>query len=807
LAGSPPRALVYGDVDLNLIDGSAIWVQGVTQALIAAGCAVTLVLKAPVRTDRLIAPLRGLAGVTIRSPHADRLLEGLTESSLTVPQAVSVLRAVDAGGAGGPGGAGSAADAVGAGAAGPAGAAGVHDLVVLRGRALVAAAAKDGAFDGRLWAYLTDVPQAVPAMSPKHAEELTAIASASRYLLCQTEDLRCFLEGSVPAACGKSVLFPPVLPAEDIHRDPERPVASGSPLRLVYTGKFAPRWNTLEMTELPALVAARGVAAEVHMVGDKVHDDPKNASYKRRMRAALGEVGSPATAGVIWHGGKPRAEAMAIAASGDIGLSWRHPDLDASLELSTKVLEFGQLGLPVILNRTPMHEQLLGADYPLFAASIDDVADVAAAAAADPAMFALAASRTASASAEFTLEKAAGRLRTYLSRAVAVSSAPDADPDKPLRVVIAGHDLKFFKPLIAYFNLQPGLEVRVDQWKALGDHDEAVSKELAEWADVVICEWCGPNAIWYSRHKRKGQRLLVHLHRFELYSHYPGQVKIGNVDQVICVSDHYARLTREHTGWPTSKIVTVPNPLDVSQLDRSKLSGAEHHLGLLGIVPSRKRLDLALDVLEELRRDDDRYQLYVKGGMPWEHWWVWQNPAERDHYTSALRRVQRSPLLQGAVVFDDAGPDVPAWLRRIGFVLSTSDDESFHVAPAEGMASRAVPVIRHWPGAETIYDERWIRETTADMASLVASLADPAAWRAAGETAHQQVQSFELGTVCRTWQALLTSDLVPGSGSGSAIGTGTGTGTDSGSAGAAGSSGAAGVSGASGAARALQGTG
>ena len=70
MAGSRPSALVYGDVDLNLLDGSAVWLQSVTQALVAAGCAVTLVLKAPVRTDRLVAPLRDLPEVTIRSPHA-----------------------------------------------------------------------------------------------------------------------------------------------------------------------------------------------------------------------------------------------------------------------------------------------------------------------------------------------------------------------------------------------------------------------------------------------------------------------------------------------------------------------------------------------------------------------------------------------------------------------------------------------------------------------------------------------------------------------------------------------------------------
>ncbi len=55
-----PRALVYGDVDLNLLDGSAIWLQSVSQALATAGCDVTLLLKAPIRTERLLEPLRPL---------------------------------------------------------------------------------------------------------------------------------------------------------------------------------------------------------------------------------------------------------------------------------------------------------------------------------------------------------------------------------------------------------------------------------------------------------------------------------------------------------------------------------------------------------------------------------------------------------------------------------------------------------------------------------------------------------------------------------------------------------------------------
>ncbi len=715
------RALVYGDIDLNLIDGSAIWLQSVTQALARAGCAVTLVLKAPVSTSRLLAPLLAEPGVTVRRSFEEHLVDG--PGPLRAPAAAELLARLDADER--------------------------FDLVVLRGRALTAAVARNEAFAGRLWPYLTDVPQAVPGLTPQTADELAMIARAARYLLCQTEELRCFLEGSIPAACGKCVLLPPMLADIPAARGS---AAAGTPLRLVYTGKFAPRWNTLEMTELPGQLAARGVASELHMAGDKIHDDA--TGYAQRMRAALeGD-------GVTWHGGRSREEAMRLAASCDIGLGWRHPDLDASLELSTKVLEFGALGLPVILNRTPMHEALLGADYPLFAASLADVADAAAEVAADPARYRLAADRTSLAAEQFTLDRAADRLRGYLARAV---PARRADTDAPrLRVVVAGHDLKFFTPLLGYLRLQPDLEVRLDQWAALGKHDPAVSRELAAWADVVICEWCGPNAVWYSKHKRRGSRLLVRLHRFELASPYPGQVKIGAVDQVICVSKHYARLCRERTGWPETKVVTVPNALDVDQLDRPKLDGARFHLGLIGIVPSRKRLDLALDVLEEVRRADDRYLLFIKSGMPWEHWWVWQNPAEREHNAAALRRVQRSPLLRGAVVFDDAGPDVAAWLRRVGFVLSTSDDESFHVAPAEGMASRAVPVIRHWPGAETIYDMRWIHRGPAEMAASILSLEDDAAWRAAGTLAHGQAAgAFGLADVCRAWQGLLTTDLDP----------------------------------------------
>ncbi|MBD4478209.1 glycosyl transferase, partial [Xanthomonas citri pv. citri] len=71
-----------------------------------------------------------------------------------------------------------------------------------------------------------------------------------------------------------------------------------------------------------------------------------------------------------------------------------------------------------------------------------------------------------------------------------------------IRVVLAGHDLKFAGELVDLLRDDPGVELRIDHWQGLHRHDEAASRRLVEWADVVVCEWAGPNAVWYARHKR-----------------------------------------------------------------------------------------------------------------------------------------------------------------------------------------------------------------------------------------------------------------------------------------------------------------
>src|SRR5687768_14664486 len=88
------RALVYGHANMNLIDGSAVWVQSVVQVFAAAGCDVTLALKAPVQTERLLEPLLKNERVTIRRPYEERLV-GSKWPTMSPEQAVDVIRRLD----------------------------------------------------------------------------------------------------------------------------------------------------------------------------------------------------------------------------------------------------------------------------------------------------------------------------------------------------------------------------------------------------------------------------------------------------------------------------------------------------------------------------------------------------------------------------------------------------------------------------------------------------------------------------------------------------------------------------------------
>src|SRR5207249_9697953 len=184
-----------------------------------------------------------------------------------------------------------------------------------------------------------------------------------------------------------------------------------------------------------------------------------------------------------------------------------------------------------------------------------------------------------------------------------------------------------------------------------------------DWADVIVCEWCQANAVWYSRNKRAGQRLVVRFHRFELENDMPGLVDIDRVDLVVFVAEPARSLACGRFGWTgVGRQRVVWNAVDTRALDRPKSTNARTTIGLLGWVPRLKRLDRALDVLESTRAVDGRFRLLVKGNPSWLHPWIWRRESERWYVADLLERIRGTPQLRNAVAFDSFGP-VEEWFR------------------------------------------------------------------------------------------------------------------------------------------------
>jgi len=667
------RLALYADVNLNIIDGSAIWLTSLAEALAGwPGLELTVYLKAPEERDLLSRRLHRLPATRLVVPAGPLKINQALDSILKDDQQAR------------------------------------YDAVVLRGFHLAQQAADRVTLHQRLWVYLTDIPQTPAQMTDEALAALRRVADASEYLLCQTEELRAWLEAQVPEAIGRCILLPPMIPT------PPRVKPIGKVARrrrIAYAGKFAPLWEPLAMIAAFSRARQRYPDLELHVFGDKIHDPPDHPGFAARVRTAL-----EATPGLVWHRGVGREELLAWLAEMDLAWAWRHPTLETQTrELSTKVLEYGAVGLPVILARSAPNERVLGEDYPLFA---DDAAEATALLLAlddAPEEFTRAAQRAHAASAAFNLDEVranhlAEPLRLLQGRARIGTEVRRRR--QPLNVLVAGHDLKFLRQYTDYLRRIGDVRVRVDTWRWHEDHDEQVSRQLLSTADVIFCEWCLGNAVWYAENKSAQQRLIVRFHHQEQFTVFPARLRMERVDRLVFVSRHQEREVAARFGWKADQLCVVPNAVNVAQFDRPKLPRAFWNLGLLGPCPALKRLDLALDVLEALLECDDRFILYIKGHLPWEYAWLWSRAGEREYFEKQFERLRSSPRLRQHVVFDPPGPDVPAWFQKIGHVLSVSDFESFHLAAAEGAASRAVPWILDRPGAAELFHPDWVCDST-----------------------------------------------------------------------------------------------
>lgn len=263
-----------------------------------------------------------------------------------------------------------------------------------------------------------------------------------------------------------------------------------------------------------------------------------------------------------------------------------------------------------------------------------------------------------------------------------------------------------------------------------------------EWADTIFVDWCLGHAAMLTTLDPGSTRIIVRLHSYEAFTLYPHLIDMSRVDDLVFVSEPLREFTLDvvprlrQPGAPRTPVIT--NAVRLDRYRRPKTAEARFTLGLVGLGVIAKDPRWAFEVLRELRRRDERYELILIGkeldGTP--------TPTAAAYHEGYVRELAELEA-QGAVRRVGQTDDVPGALAQVGVILSTSVRESFHLGLVEGAASCAVPVVRDWPffagraaGARSIFPAEWIVETPRQAADRILEVtASEGTWRKAGEAA------------------------------------------------------------------------
>ena len=189
----------------------------------------------------------------------------------------------------------------------------------------------------------------------------------------------------------------------------------------------------------------------------------------------------------------------------------------------------------------------------------------------------------------------------------------DPDVSGP-NLVIAGHDLKFIDSYYSHLK-SLGHQVTTDHWEWGKPADLERTQSMMKTADVVFCEWGLANAVWYSKNIDADKKLIIRIHLQEINErakHFGKQINFENVDTFIFVSERVRQTALQMWDWPENKTTVIPNfVLDDEYILRKKPNDDVIRLGMVGIIPQRKRLDRAITLLENLLQNGHKATLSI----------------------------------------------------------------------------------------------------------------------------------------------------------------------------------------------------
>ncbi len=670
--------MVVANIDLNVVDGSSVWLSSMASILCSQGPAI-LVSKTDLKSDLVTSNIRNAHNLLLIQPKD----VGLENQNLSVGQLIGVARSID----------GYAAQLT---------------TVVCRGLEAAAMLLSDRQFMGRVDAYLTDFYYHEGDKIIVPSENVTVIDTVSRQarrMLVQTAEIGQKLKETTSVGVEFYELPPAVLDNAPPRASPRQ---LGTPVRIGYSGKIAPQWGIIELLDWVEALRCENIDVRLTVIGNKISgfaDPRENRRFRTEILRRFQDLD------VNYVPGVNRETVNSIMLKQDFSWCWRPSYFeDATLEISTKLVEGLSSGLACIAYPSRINQRLCGKDYPFFVRSRADFEK-------------LISQKTICVPSETVREIRARHDINKIASAFNSSLPAQARAKLPV-VTVSCHDFKFIDPYLAHLRAR-GIQLFRDPWNWGRPKDLNASKMLQSKADIVFAEWGLANAVWHSKTLPPGKRLIIRIHLQEINAraaHFGYELNHDRVDLFIFVSERVREEAIKMFGWVREKTVVIPNFVLGNEYKFIERSPSEKvKLGMVGIIPQRKRFDRGIDILEGLLNLGIDAELHIKGPRP-EDLEYMHAPGRREElsfYRKQYDRIENNMVMRGRVVFHSWGNDVAGFYKDVDYILSPSDFESFHYALADGVLSGCYPLVWPWEEASDIYTPDWIVSSGQDAIDAI----------------------------------------------------------------------------------------